>query len=221
MNRIISFLGLERCDLVLYLAGIYNSIKMSTLVIDNSYSKDLYYAINKGEDYEVERGYVTYVQDLDYSKEVFNGFDCVIFYEGLNPNSINIAASDILFIVSDYTEAVIRQIRGFYECDIKKGLDLAEKTHGKELKMYCILRDKISRKISDKLVCSMLGCSKSEFAGSLLFCEEDYRRYIDLGFNSNNKIQGCSKELKEALTFIFAHTEEIDYPAARKIVRKA
>ena len=120
MTKIISITGQEKCDIVFYLSELYRALKKHTLVIDNSYSKDLFEAIRqKNEKNVAERGFVVYSKDMDYSPEAFVNFDVIIFYEGYNPCANNLLHSQAVFIITDYRESSVRQIREAFE---KEGL---------------------------------------------------------------------------------------------------
>lgn len=225
MTRIISIAGQERCDIAFYLSALYKALKKHTLVIDNSYSKDLFEAIRqKNENNVAERGFAIYTKDIDYSAEAFENFDVVIFYEGFNPCANNILNSQTVFIITDYAESSIRQIREAFE---KEGLLNRMILEKNKTVFYYVLRDKISKKIRDKvafsLFCNETGSEAEHFklVGAIPFSVSDYYRYIDFTHNKNQTVRGISDGMKEALEFILEELEQLDQKTALKIINKA
>ena len=101
--HIASVVGMERADLVYFLAKLLeqyhdNMGYRSVLLIDNSYSKDLFAIFNQhdlSQDYyKVNR--ITVQQDLDYSEEYFDKFTYVIFYHGFNADPEILKKSDLV-----------------------------------------------------------------------------------------------------------------------------
>jgi len=210
--KVISIIGQEKCDIVFYLSEIYRYLNRHILVIDNSYSQDLYNAVATVKNMDViERGFVVYTHNVDYSKEAFSVYDYVFIYEGLNPVKVNVENSEHVFIFSDYSEALIRQIREALKGIISEGYT--------ELPVV-ILRDKASRKITDKLVHNKLEI-KSILAGTIPFNMVDYRRYINLSHNGRQTVKGISTGMLDALSYILAEIENMSIREAVQIVKKA
>lgn len=224
MTRVISITGQERCDIVFYLSEIYKKLKKHTLVIDNSYSKDLFEAIRqKDENTVAERGFAIYTKDVDYSPEAFENFDTIIFYEGYNPCANNLLHSQAVFIITDYAESSIRQIREAFE---KEGLLNSMVLKKNETVIYYVLRDKMSKKISDRVAFSLFcedkekGSEYIKLAGTIPFSNSDYYRYIDFTHNKRQTVRGVSDGMKEALEFILGEAEQLDRRMALKIINK-
>ncbi len=218
MTKIISIVGQERCDLVYYLSEICRVLKKHTLVIDNSYSKDLFEALKHKEEDVIERGFAVYTKDVDYSPEAFANFDIVIFYEGYNLCADNLLQSSSVFIVTDYSESSIRQIREVFEKDERLSDEAL-----KDASVECcyILRDKMSKKIRDKLAFSLFGMSNCKLVGAIPFSEVDYYRYIDFSHNKLQTVKGMSEGMKEALIFILMELEQLDRKSALKVINSA
>lgn len=220
MTRIISIVGQERCDLVYYLSEVCRALKKHTLIIDNSYSKDLFGALrHKKEDDVIERGFAVYTRDVDYSPEAFANFEIIIFYEGYNLCADNLLHSSNVFIVTDYAESSIRQLREAFEKD-KRLNDEALKEA--QVDFSYILRDKISGKIRDKLAFSLLGMSNCcKLVGAIPFNEVDYNRYIDFSHNKLQTVKGVSEGMREALIFILMELEQLDRKSALRVINNA
>lgn len=225
MTKIISITGQEKCDIVFYLSELYRALKKHTLVIDNSYSKDLFEAIRqKNEKNVAERGFVVYSKDMDYSPEAFVNFDVIIFYEGYNPCANNLLHSQAVFIITDYRESSVRQIREAFE---KEGLLNRTVLNNNNTTFFYILRDKISKRIRDKVVFSLF-CDEEEkgseyikLVGAIPFSYSDFYRYIDFSHNKRQNLKGVSDGMKEALVFILEEVEQLNRNVALKIINKA
>lgn len=225
MTRIVSITGQEKGDMVFYLSELYKVLRKHTLVIDNSYSKDLFEAIRQKDDKTVaERGFVVYTKDVDYSPEAFENFDVVIFYEGYNPCANNLLHSETVFIITDYAESSIRQIREAFE---KEGLLNSTVLKNNKTVFYYVLRDKMSKKIRDRVAFSLFcgdeekGSKYFKLVGAIPFSNSDYYRYIDFSHNKRQTVKGASDGMKEALVFILEELEQLDRKTALKIINKA
>lgn len=224
MTRIISITGQEKCDIVFYLSEVYKGLKKHTLVIDNSYSKDLFEAIRQNGDKEVEeKGFVVYTKDVDYSSEAFENFDVIIFYEGYNPCANNLLHSQAVFIITDYAESSIRQIREAFE---KEGLLNSRIIKNNETNFYYVLRDKMSKKIRDRVAFSLFcdevekGSEYFKLVGAIPFSNSDYYRYIDFSHNKRQNVRGASDDMKEVLIFILEEVEQLERKSVLKIINK-
>jgi len=214
MAIITAIAGKEQCDIVFYLSEVYKAMKKHVLLIDNSYSKDLFEALkSKLDDEVIERGYVTCAKDIDYSYDAFSYFDVVIFYEGLNPSVKNILNSSKVFIITDYSESIIRQIKTAFNSE---GVNCSDSTE-----FYYILRDKISKKIRDKVAFSLFGMEACRLAGAIPFSNVDYYKYIDFSHNKAQTVRGISEGMKEALVFMIMELEKIERKDALKIINRA
>lgn len=213
MTRIITIAGQEKCDIVYYLSVVLRAMKKHTLVIDNSYSKDLFEALwNNESDYVIERGLSVYTKDMNYSRDAFESFDIVIFYEGYNICAANIRQSSRVFIITDYSECAIRQTREAFEKVKPEMEDVTE--------FYYILRDKMSGKISDRLAFSEFSMTNCRLAGTIPFDNTDYCRYIDFSYNGIQTVRGASDGIKEALVFILSELEHTDRRTVLKKINK-
>lgn len=207
------FCGIEKCDIIFYLSEIYRILNRHVLVIDNSYSQDLYKAVSDGTAADVtERGFVVYTHDVSFGKKALKKFDVVIFYEGLNPEEINIINSDHVFLMPDYSESSIRQLR-----EALDGLGVSGDEHRRWM---LILRDKVTKKIRDRHVREMIN-PDCMLVGTIAYDRTDYARYINLTHNGRQNVRGISRDMADALTYMLSVIEGISVSSAAKIIKKA
>lgn len=216
--HIASVVGMERADLVYFLAKLLeqyhdNMGYRSVLLIDNSYSKDLFAIFNQhdlSQDYyKVNR--VTVQQDLDYSEEYFDKFTYVIFYHGFNADPEILKKSDLVVLQSDYMPANYNQL--------KHVLD------GYDGDVQVVFRNWLSKKIKESFIEKEIGLdpSKIEMSSVVKANMSDDLAYFYASHNGNQKISSAnlSDLFAETLRFLTEKLTGADEKTIQKLFKKA
>ncbi len=216
--HIASVVGMERADLVYFLAKLLeqyhdNMGYRSVLLIDNSYSKDLFAIFNQhdlSQDYyKVNR--VTVQQDLDYSEEYFDKFTYVIFYHGFNADPEILKKSDLVVLQSDYMPANYNQL--------KHVLD------GYDGDVQVVFRNWLSKKIKESFIEKEIGLdpSRIEMSSVVKANMSDDLAYFYASHNGNQKISSAnlSDLFAETLRFLTEKLTGADEKTIQKLFKKA
>lgn len=216
--HIASVVGMERADLVYFLAKLLeqyhdNMGYRSVLLIDNSYSKDLFAIFNQhdlSQDYyKVNR--VTVQQDLDYSEEYFDKFTYVIFYHGFNVDPEILKKSNLVVLQSDYMPANYNQL--------KHVLD------GYDGDVQVVFRNWLSKKIKESFIEKEIGLdpSRIEMSSVVKANMSDDLAYFYASHNGNQKISSAnlSDLFAETLRFLTEKLTGADEKTIQKLFKKA
>lgn len=216
--HIASVVGMERADLVYFLAKLLeqyhdNMGYRSVLLIDNSYSKDLFAIFNQhdlSQDYyKVNR--ITVQQDLDYSEEYFDKFTYVIFYHGFNADPEILKKSDLVVLQSDYMPANYNQL--------KHVLD------GYDGDVQVVFRNWLSKKIKESFIEKEieLDPSRIEMSSVVKANMSDDIAYFYASHNGNQKISSAnlSDLFAETLRFLTEKLTGADEKTIQKLFKKA
>lgn len=216
--HIASVVGMERADLVYFLAKLLeqyhdNMGYRSVLLIDNSYSKDLFAIFNQhdlSQDYyKVNR--ITVQQDLDYSEEYFDKFTYVIFYHGFNADPEILKKSDLVVLQSDYMPANYNQL--------KHVLD------GYDGDVQVVFRNWLSKKIKESFIEKEIGLdpSRIEMSSVVKANMSDDIAYFYASHNGNQKISSAnlSDLFAETLRFLTEKLTGADEKTIQKLFKKA
>ena len=216
--HIASVVGMERADLVYFLAKLLeqyhdNMGYRSVLLIDNSYSKDLFAIFNQhdlSQDYyKVNR--ITVQQDLDYSEEYFDKFTYVIFYHGFNADPEILKKSDLVVLQSDYMPANYNQL--------KHVLD------GYDGDVQVVFRNWLSKKIKESFIEKEIGLdpSRIEMSSVVKANMSDDIAYFYESHNGNQKISSAnlSDLFAETLRFLTEKLTGADEKTIQKLFKKA
>lgn len=216
--HIASVVGMERADLVYFLAKLLeqyhdNMGYRSVLLIDNSYSKDLFAIFNQhdlSQDYyKVNR--ITVQQDLDYSEEYFDKFTYVIFYHGFNADPEILKKSDLVVLQSDYMPANYNQL--------KHVLD------GYDGDVQVVFRNWLSKKIKESFIEKEIGLdpSRIEMSSVVKANMSDDLAYFYASHNGNQKISSAnlSDLFAETLRFLTEKLTGADEKTIQKLFKKA
>lgn len=207
MGKTIAIRGKEKCDFAYYIAKSLASNKFTVCVIDNSYIKDLYSSVqlNKEDDYSVvEKENIVYIKNAVINEEFKNKFDFIIFYQGMNDRELS---SDYSFIMPDYTSISI--------CEIKKlSPELIEDS-------YFIMRDRVSKKITEKDIIHELEINNEQMLGFLPLNIEDEAGYQTITYEGRTKIKKLSTDMQLAIMSVIAIVTGDDIKTVKKYYRKA
>ncbi len=213
-KHVISFVGLERADIPYYQALVFASAGRTVLVLDNSYSNDLFASIPQVEGEDVlQIGNITFMKNVGWSQRLFDAFDHVIVYLGERQGDVTLdylRGSSVRYIVTDYTTLSTRRIAeqlrelGKFRCKV-------------------LFLNKASGKISEELVCSEIGVPYHEqYSYTVTLDESDYKCFLNFERNGFQKLGAVSKELKTFYTDEFTYLTGInDKNEKKKLLNKA
>ena len=107
----ITYIGLERCDVVYHLANVL-SLQGKVLVVDNSYSADLIRSVSVDGSLGMrEWRNVVYMCDVDLKRTDLTEFEYVIDYLGLAFTEDDLLDNDINLIMPDFTLEALTRVK--------------------------------------------------------------------------------------------------------------
>lgn len=171
---IITYVGKEQCDILYHLIMIGSKMGKTIAVLDNSINHDLFSIFAEDETADlVETHGIVVGKDYTFKREQ-KTYDFVFIYEGLLPRYEGY--TDFSIIAPSYAKNEWDMIK-----DHAKGCEQAE------IRTFLVLRDKINRKISDKVALAKLDFDPT-FMMNTEFNEKDYSSYISLTHNKAAKL---------------------------------
>lgn len=198
-TKIISFIGMERCDLIVYLVNVLKTKSIRTLVIDNSCNQDLFGALRRPDsvtDY-LENGRVVFMRNKCVEVNntgAFEKFDVVIIYHGLNVNYNMLAMSNYLVLQTDYIPVHLQEIREM--------VDLTAFDRFPKENSMIIYRDKGSGKISEAVIRKELEIENAENEEIIFYDEGNFNNYLNFCWNGSQETKGVTGEVKNAINFL-------------------
>ena len=205
-TQLISYVGLERCDLVYYLQKLLAGLNKNVLVIDNSESHDLIITIAKFTGDEViQRKRTIFLKDREIAGPI-DMFDYIIVYHGLNPDSDIIAKSDEIICCLTYDKIMLEKI--------KFAVELAEI----EKPCHIIWRDKTSGKISEKNEEARLKLIAKTHHITMLD-PEDISMYVSLTHNGSQSLKKAKTEIANAVSAIVCDMTGAKPSDIKKIIK--
>lgn len=212
----ISVVGMERADFVYFLAKLLEqyfdeSGYRSVLLIDNSYTKDLFGIFNQHDaDTDVfKRNRVTVVQDVCTSPEYFDKFSYVIMYHGFDVDQEFLSNSDLVIVQTDYIPSTYRQLKGiFNDCE----------------NVHIIFRDWQSKKVKESMIESEMGIENAriQMRSIIKANAADNLAYFNLCHNGTQKITkaNLSDLYMETLRYFTEKITGADEKTVQKIFKK-
>ena len=206
----ITYIGLERCDVVYHLANVL-SLQGKVLVVDNSYSADLIRSVSVDGSLGMrEWRNVVYMCDVDVKRTDLTEFEYVIDYLGLAFTEDDLLDNDINLIMPDFTLEALTRVK-----------ELPARINNP---IY-ILRDQCNKKFTAKSVATLLGVHPKEIAGWITLSVSDLASYIALTHNHISNIKTLSNDFVTAISYIASKVFEVEdekkmdkiMAAARKI----
>jgi hypothetical protein len=213
--KLITFLGMERCDVVYYTAVVFASAGKDVLVVDNSCSHDFFRSIPKPEREPYAKvGNITCVANRKMSYDFFYEFDIVICYNGRSKGSdvteiMN--KSDINYVQTSYSPYQAEDISKLLSDEIEGDYEI-------------IYRDKPSGKVSEKIIIDELGFIPEAVKESYIFSYDmqDYSCYINFVRNGHQKLSPLSGDIKAFLMTLYEEfMPEIDKKEAKRLFSRA
>ncbi|MBP3784471.1 MAG: hypothetical protein J6I68_14595 [Butyrivibrio sp.] len=213
--KLITFLGMERCDVVYYSAAVFASAGKDVLVVDNSCSHDFFRSIPKPEREPYAKvGNITCVADRKMSYDFFYEFDIVICYNGRSKGKDAteiMNKSDIIYVQTSYSPYQAEDISKLLSDDIEGDYEI-------------IYRDKPSGKVSEKIIIDELGFIPEAVKESYIFSYDmqDYSCYINFVRNGHQKLSPLSGDIKAFLMTLYEEfMPEIDKKEAKRLFSRA
>lgn len=212
---LITFLGMERCDVVYYSAAVFASAGKEVLVVDNSHSHDFFKSIPKPErEAYAKVGNITCVADRKLSYDFFYEFDVVICYNGRSKGADAteiMNKSDIIYVQTCYSPYMCQDITQLLSDDIEGDYEI-------------IYRDKPSSKVNEKVIIDELGfipeAVKEQYI--LSYDLKDYSCYINFLRNGHQKLSPLSGDFKAFLFTLYDEfMTDIDKKEAKKLFSRA
>lgn len=206
VTKIISFIGMERCDILHYLVNTGIKQNKKVLVVDNSFSNDYYSSFATMEDgIFVEIGDLMVVKNIKFSEHLYAKFDYVFVYHGRNLEEESYQRSDMRYVMTNYQPTHIREIH-------KINFD-------QSLVHHLIFRDKVLKKITEDIVVEELELTVGD--SYILPADlKDYELYLLISYNSFKKLLGCSQEMYQTILTMGSNIFEIDEKQMKKIMKK-
>ena len=198
-TKVISFVGMERCDVINYLTNMLKSKKIRTLVIDNSCSHDLFNSLNKPDnttDY-VEQGRIVFMRNKCVEPTdlgAFEKFDVVVIYHGLNVNYDMVFISDYLVIQMNYLPHTV--------CSMRECMNLKELMTLPQENILYLYRDKGSTKVSEAQIRKLLDIPVVENEQIIFYDEGNYSAYLNFLWNGSQETKGVSNEMKALISML-------------------
>ena len=169
----ITYVGIERCDIVYYLLRIGKNLGKNVLAVDNSITGDLFH-IHMKEDNSgvVKNGSVTVMRNRIVGKREAENYDLVVVYEGMNPEYSNYR--DLTIFAPSENEA---------EWELEKPF-VANRKGGE---LLCILRDRSTRKVNESVLSQFFDVEFDEIMEEE-YGDVGYASYVALTHNHSAKI---------------------------------
>lgn len=211
MKNVISFVGLERCDLAYHLARHLAKIdkRAKVLMIDNSITKDLFRSLtqaNPDVEYAIYES-ITVLKDKKYNKDACCNFDYCIIYHGMNPEVDTLKESTVTYLSTDYSTTCIEAV---------KSLNLPEMKN-----LVMVYRDKCTKKISEKFIEESLGLKVSVDNRIILDIDlKDSALYISFLHNGTQKLMDESPSFMDAIIFMCIHATGVPYKQVKSKIEK-
>lgn len=193
---VVNYVGTERCDIVYYLLRIAKNLKINVLAVDNSITGDLYSIFDKhGNDNVEEYSTVTVMRNKQVGLEEAQEYEAVIVYEGLYARYNNYRNITIFAPSENQSEWKLM---------------IPFKEYLYNSKVYCILRNAVTNKTSEK---SLEADFDMKFEGYMADGLDDagYSEYIRLLINKDGRLPkktAVADIVMELLPIIFKIEDE-------------
>lgn len=199
LNRetfITSFLGMERCDFIIYLAKLLRASKIlvkkktynNVLVIDNSRDHELFNLVSLDDmndelDVADYQG-VTFIKNAIYAPTEFIKYDHVLVWHGMNVDKDIVEKSDFVYVITNYEKNMSKKLGDeMMKCDFSAQ------------KITIIYREKNGKKISEKVINHHLCIDDKDIKAQYLipYDAKDYALYLNLTHNGTQRIKNLSQ----------------------------
>lgn len=214
-----SFVGIERCDMILQLAKLLRNAKAvlkengynNILVIDNTYSQELYNTVSiEGSTGVADYRGITIVSGAGYTPREFIKYDHVLIFHGINIDKDLLTCSDNVFVITNYEKNLNKRIGKKMEAiELHKPVTV-------------IYRDQIGHKVTEKNINHYLSIPDRAVRSQTIvkFDQKDYMLYLALTFNGSQKIKNYSEGFIKALCAMVCVILNWDDATASKYFKK-
>jgi hypothetical protein len=215
MEKVISFCGIEKSMAVYYTAAILSGYGKAVLVIDNSYSNDIYHAVSGYAAYldnEEQRDFIvkqniTYMKNVNFHEDYDSGFDFVLIWHGMNIREEELLQSDEVYVMPDYMPGTLFSIR--------------DRIKDKSCITMVFMLDSIaSSKITEQTAAEFMKLPAEKIQGVIGYDESDYAAYISFLYNGRLTLSSMSAGYSEILRVIAQDLLQIDGKAVEKLFKK-
>ncbi len=192
-NKIISFAGVKRGDVVYYIAKLLATFDEPVLVVDNSEQHDAFRSVHhKGDRDEAYVKNITFVHDIAFSERMTSAFNYTVVYHGMDIEPTWWHNSDDRFIVTNYDRFDINDIRD----SIAR---LEPETVG------LIFTDKVSSKITEHYIVEVLNLPEEVIENAIEIPRDDSIEAAKQSLQHDKiyKVAKLPGTMKKALTDIF------------------
>ena len=192
-NKIISFAGVKRGDVVYYIAKLLATFDEPVLVVDNSDQHDTFRSVHhKGDIDEAYVRNITFVRDIAFSERMISAFNYVVVYHGMDIEPTWWNNSDDRFIVTNYDRFDIDDIRDAMAHVAPEPIGL-------------IFTDKVSGKITERFIVEMLNLPEEVIEHAIEIPRDDAIEAAKLSLQHDRiyKVAKLPSTMKKALTDIF------------------
>lgn len=220
--KLISFIGIERADFAYYVAAMLKALKSTVLVIDNSISGDLFYSVTRNNEEAkdcnvIEYENIAFIRGLSYNEETLDKFDYVVCYNGWAPLDGTVFASNYVFVMPDYhldsldlAKNAIAELSTAFEDD-------EDDTN----RIFIIMRDLVSEKITDMSVASYVETNVEKIIGHITIDPIDHARQIAFEYNGRQCVKGASPDFEDALAYVVMQVTDKNEKVVKKLLKKA
>lgn len=209
MEKVVSFCGIERGEFVYYMAALLSKEGKAVLVVDNSFSNDIYDAVgdyDQKQDFVVKQN-ITYVKNANYNRDNDGIYDFALIWHGMNIDEDELMQSDAVFLLPNYTPACLKALN--------------QSIKNKEMITAVFLRDSIeSNKITEKSVAEFLEIPLEKIAGYMVFDARDYENYLAFLYNGRQTFQNLTPSYNECLKLVAENLLELNRKEVEKLFRK-
>lgn len=209
---LVSFCGLERCDILYFLARsleLYaiNKEYKNVLIIDNSDTKDLYNGIYKDEVDVIQRNRITVLKDIKYSEDFFKAFHYILVYHGMDIDNEYLEKSDRIVLTTDYNKLNIEKL---------------SKKYNSEKNIFIIFRDKAIKSLPEKRILKMLNIKEAQLDAMAIlpYDIKDYRNYLTFTLNGTAKFNKkiSSPAYYDMIRYLLEEITGMNLKMSKKIV---
>lgn len=206
---VVSYVGIERCDLLYYLIMLGKKFGRKILVIDNSQKKDLFALFEKNDEEDIiEMDDFIVVKDCIVSEEEIRDFDNVFIYAGIRTTGGHYELADEIILAPACDKTDIEYFRNQYP-----------ESWAMKKKVFLLLRDRANNKLSEKEAVKLLGVSASD-TYSLPVDKSDISSYVSLSHTKKlGNLSYLSSDMRQVIKSGLFRYYQIPEKKIKKIIK--
>lgn len=212
MSKVVSLCGVERGDFVYYVAALLSMSGKAVLVIDNSYSNDIYGSVSdfdatSEKDYIIKQN-ITYIKNVSYNSDVEEIYDYILIWHGMNVQESELMQSEEIYLMPDYTPMTL--------------LALKDKITDRENLKAVLMRDSVlSNKITEKSVAEYLEIPDQKIIGIMVYDAKDYENYLAFLYNGKQKFTSLTPNYNDCIKYVVKEILGTDKKTVDKLFAKS